>query len=259
MIEVCDPKTNEEKIGMYRFLFAVMIVLSFSSKTWSETQEESTSTPCCQPIADAATTTSELTENDEEPACFCIKEALYTYPVSGGGTETLYLGERHDDGCPPIGSCLSPVTVYTTSSNDSLLEEICANGECSSGYKAYASNAGLDRPVDADYMPAFVPALKDIAKVSEPEFIKLNAPDRGWISAVVYLVRIPEDEKMRPGRPARILAIGFEVEDEDVAVANLEYSFKVPARYVERSQNANMFYANAGGIVYAVLAVHQEQ
>ncbi|MBA4106591.1 MAG: hypothetical protein C0485_12605 [Pirellula sp.] len=138
------------------------------------------------------------------------------------------------------------------------MEEICANEECSSGYRAYASNVGLDRPVDADYMPAFVPALKDIVKVSEPDFIKLNTPDRGWISAVVYLVRIPEDEKVRPGRPARILAIGFEVKEEDVAANELEYSFKVPARYVQTGQNANMFYANAGGIVYAVLAVHKE-
>jgi hypothetical protein len=177
--------------------------------------------------------------------CICLKEELDTYPTSEG-RESLYLAEKHDDGCPPHGYCQFPETIYVAGAPNQGPQE-CSLGECTN-YRRSASS-GLAKPVALDHKPKFAGKLAKSAQLIHTDYVMFQAPGRGWTPAIVYIVKLPLDPINRPGQPVRMVAYGFEVEAEDLPGT----PFEVSHHYVRPTGNPHLFMLDCGGVSYAVV------
>lgn len=239
---------------MRRLSLAIVGVLASMGPAWGEgdggqEQLEPVAAVCCgeEEGRDAKPASGKEGTPDPDP-CFCIKEEVETYPVPGG-YESRYLAERHDDGCGPNG-CQAPATVYLTGSPGQDEEECSIEGQCSDKMELRKSFKGLEKPVEPHYVPKFKKDLGNIARIVHTDFLKFECPQRGSVRAKVFIVSLPKNQQIRPGQPARMIAIGYEV----VKVPGTKPSYKVEERYVRQcARNECQYYVNLGGVDYAIM------
>ena len=236
---------------MHRILLAVVCVLTFIEPAWALRGGRCRKPTCCRkPAATACAQPSPCGKaalGVYVDPCICRKEPIETYPIPGGGTETRYLGEYHNDGCWPIGDCTAPETIYMTGAPNQPSQE-CLLEQCSNKLATRKSHNGLDRPVDAGYMPKFVGQLGTIARIEHTDYLKFDCPEQGWVNAKVFIVYLPKHPVIRPNQPARMIAIGYEVTPATTP------RYEVPGKYVKKcGQNNCQFYVNTGGVTYAVM------
>ena len=246
---------------MHRVLIAVVSILALAEPAWAvrgacrrkpKCCRQQVAVACCpQPVAAACAQPSpcgNATGSSYLASCYCRKEEIETYPIPGG-YESRYLGERHDDGCPPAGDCQAPATIYMTGA-PSLPEQECSLGECSYHGGMRKSYACLDRPVGAGYTPTFAGRLGEIAQIVHTDYLKFDSVPQGWVRAKVFIVYLPEHAVIRPGQPARTIALGYEVEKKPAT----RPTYSVPRKYVEQCEhNECQFYVNTGGVTYAIM------
>lgn len=184
----------------------------------------------------------------DRSVCKCLLEEVETYPVPGGGYESRYLAERHDDGCGPLG-CSSPSTIYlTANSGHPGLPQDCAVG-CDA-YSALSCN-GLAQPMPDDYTPGLAGRLDEIARIVDTHYIAFDSKtSQGCVRAIVHLICLPRDQVIRPNQPARMMAIGYEVRNVPAGAR----CYRVSRRCVRQCEdNPCQFYVNTGGVKYAVM------
>lgn len=236
---------------MYRVLIAMACVLVAGDTTWAARRERCRPTACCRPkccTASANCSPTRCTKPYVDP-CYCLLEPIATYPVSGGGTETMYLGEKHDEGCAPVGYCNAPLTVYLTHPQANKPSQDCSvPNECSLARKA--PPRCLREPVLADYEPRFVGNLEDVATIIKSDYLVFDSGPKGQIRAKVFLVELPRDDVIRPNQPHRIVAIGYEVEE----VAESEPTYPVDRKYVRLCEkNPCLYCVTVGGVTYGIV------
>jgi hypothetical protein len=249
---------------MHRVLIAVVSILVLAEPAWAvrgacrrkpRCRPQPVAVSCCpQPAAAAcsqpAPCGSATRAADVEP-CYCLKEEIETYPIPGG-YESRYLAERHDDGCPPEGDCQAPATIYMTD-GPGKTEQECSLGECNNYRQVSKSDRCLESPVAANYKPKFAGQLGRIARIVHTDYLQFDSPTQGWVRAKVFIVHLPEHAVIRPGQPARMLALGYEVETKP----STRPTYSVPRKYVEQcGQNECQFYVNTGGVTYALMTAN---
>lgn len=234
---------------MHRFLLVIVCILTLVEPASAMRRSRCRTSPCCAHAVGVAC--GSPTKDGRVDPCYCIKEEIENYPIGGGLFESRYLAERHDDGCPPMGDCQAPVSVYITGAPE-LSEEECSLDQCNSRVGLQKSNAGLEKPVGAGYKPNFPKPLNKIAKIIHTDYLVFESREEGWIRAIVHIVWLPEDMEIRPGQPARMVALGYEVEEVEAT----KPTYEVEWQHVHRcDQNECQYYVNVGSVTYAVMTV----
>lgn len=184
--------------------------------------------------------------------CFCYKYPIATFPNSGGGSTTLYMGERHDEGCPSLGNtegyCDEPLTAYLMGPSD-IESQDCLLCQCNTRYIPIVDDS-LERAIHATDNPTFVPPI-DVDDVLHTDFIEFEVAQDDWVRAKVFLVELPPETARSK---TRLAGIGFEVE----TTTDTEPSYRVRMKYVERStRDPYLFYVDRGGMRYGVVVTSQ--
>ncbi len=239
---------------MHRVLLAVVCGLTLVEPAWAVRGSRCRPAPCSpQAVAVARTQPSpggNATSGSYVDPCYCRKEAIDTYSIGGGQFESRYLAERHDDGCPPVGDCQAPVTI-TLTEPAGLPEQECSLDQCEYRMgldKSRNSNKGLVEPVDPGYMPVFPGRLGQIAEIIHTDFLVFSSAPQGWVRAKVFIVKLPKSIEIRPGKPVRMLAIGYEVKTV------LPTAYEVERRDVQQCElNECQFFIDVGDVTYAVI------
>lgn len=211
---------------------------------------------CCPPICCVREPTA--------VPCICLKEELFSYPTTSG-LVSLYVAERHDTGCindPGNNNCQGPVLVWVNS-DPNQSEQFCHLDTCSVRYKIRHDGWLSNRiPYDFDLLAstgADQPQVhKDVLThmtLIDHDNIEFRANDLvgGPRYAKVFLVKIKQHYRTAGGkttlRPARIVAIGYEVEYDP----NEKY-YSVPKSDVQASsQHPWVYSATVGSVKYGVV------
>ena len=115
--------------------------------------------------------------------------------------------------------------------------------------KRRSSNLGLDHPVAAGYKPKFAGQLGKIAEILHTDYLSFDTEQQGIVHAIVYIIKLPENDEIRLRKPARIIAIGHEAD-----VPALELKGLTSNRYVQQCDlNEWQYYVNSGDVTYAVI------
>jgi hypothetical protein len=178
--------------------------------------------------------------------CFCYKYPIATFPTGGGGMTTVYMGERHNEGCPPDpnnteGYCDEALTAYLMGPAG-IPTQNCLSCQCNARYES-RDTSSLARPVAANHTPAYGLGVREL----HWDYIEFEVSRDRWVRAKIFLVSLPPEAA---GGRNRISGVGFEVE----STSSTDPSYRVRSRYVERStRDPYLYYVDQGGMRYGVI------
>jgi hypothetical protein len=187
---------------------------------------------------------------DRAIPCLCLKDELYTF-----GSGAIYDADRHENGCiDDFGDCSSPTQTLVSAASGLSWQDCEGPGECDVFQKRAEYSICLSEPVDpsfgepGDTKFVLPPGIGGIAQILHRDYLEFDAGSR-IIRAKVFLIYIPQHPS-RPGRPARIIGIGFEVANNAASAP----SHKVQAKYVKRPNPMHCHYnVTVGTVTYGIV------